>query len=194
MTDSDQIDLNSPDLKPKKRCPDCQEFKPLSQYYSNAQRKHLDHKGTYCKPCAKVRMRKWYENLPDRKAKKRAYRLKYLDKSKQYDRTKRENLKREFLEAYGGVCTCCGEDNPKFLSLEHVKRDGAAHRKQLQPGVRRGGSTTWVLRDLKKKGWPKDGYTILCFNCNFGAWINGICPHKTEERYGTGRPKLVKSA
>ena len=31
---------------------------------------------------------------------------------------------------------------------------------------------------LKRQGWPKDGYQLLCANCNQGRARNGgVCPH-----------------
>jgi hypothetical protein len=34
---------------------------------------------------------------------------------------------------------------------------------------------------LKKHGWPKEGFTILCFNCNCAKGIYGTCPHQRSE-------------
>lgn len=82
------------------------------------------------------------------------------------------SLKAEMISAYGGACSCCGESESAFLSLEHLNGDGAEHRASLG-----GASKVWA--DLKKRGWPKDGYTVLCFNCNLGKRCNGgICPHQ----------------
>ena len=46
----------------------------------------------------------------------------------------RENARRyykkvqaEMIAAYGGCCSCCGEREPRFLTLEHMNRDGAEH-------------------------------------------------------------------
>lgn len=37
-----------------------------------------------------------------------------------------------------------------------------------------------LFASLKKAGWPKDRYQLLCANCNFGKMMNGgACPHKT---------------
>lgn len=84
------------------------------------------------------------------------------------------NLRQEMFNAYGNACTCCGETEPCFLTLEHLNGDGAKHRKShVQPSN--------LLRELKQKGWPKDAYTILCANCNGGKYRNGgICPHEAK--------------
>lgn len=73
------------------------------------------------------------------------------------------------LDAYGRKCVCCGETEEAFLTLEHVNRDGAAHRRQVQ------GAIYW---DLKRRGWPKDGYTVLCMNCNWARRNGDPCPHE----------------
>jgi hypothetical protein len=38
-----------------------------------------------------------------------------------------------------------------------------------------------VYRDLKKRGWPQEGYTVLCMNCNFAQRFGHRCPHKITE-------------
>ncbi len=90
----------------------------------------------------------------------------------------RARLRAEFLEEYGGKCTCCGEMEPAFLCLEHTQNDGAQHRAQFSKRGARGGSSTQLLEDLKRRGWPKDGYTILCYNCNNAKAKYGQCPHQ----------------
>lgn len=88
--------------------------------------------------------------------------------------TYRADLRREMIAAYGGVCTCCQEHRHQFLSLEHMRGDGAAHRRAV------GENGQAQLLDLRNQGWPKDGYTILCFNCNIAKGAKGVCPHVTE--------------
>ncbi len=83
------------------------------------------------------------------------------------------------FEAYGGAfCACCGESNPKFLTLDHVNNDGGHHRKLLFGETRPTSHQT--IRSLEKKGYPP-GFQVLCWNCNCGRAMNGgICPHKEE--------------
>lgn len=83
-------------------------------------------------------------------------------------RLRRNAIKQEMVAAYGGQCACCGEKNPKFLSLDHKNNDG--HRDRRRDVI------LWY--HLKKQGWPKDHHQILCFNCNLGRAANyGVCPH-----------------
>lgn len=93
--------------------------------------------------------------------------------------------KMEFVLAYGGKCQCCGETELEFLTLEHIDGKGSAHRKKVGKGSKQ-------YKDLKKKNYPKDKYTVLCFNCNWSErykhfktkisvkTLKGFCPHKSE--------------
>src|SRR5215467_11813740 len=58
-------------------------------------------------------------------------------------------LRHEAIMAYGGyVCVCCGETEPKVLSMDHMFNDGAAHRKKI--GNRGAGLFKW----LKDHNYP----------------------------------------
>ena len=93
-----------------------------------------------------------------------------------YERARALELKNETFGAYGGHCVCCGETDYRFLSIDHINNDGNKHRKE---GITDKGLWRW----LKKQGYPKDNFQLLCFNCNLGKRINGgICPHKEETR------------
>ncbi len=85
-------------------------------------------------------------------------------------RQQRKKLKDEFLQEYGGKCSCCGEKERAFLTLEHKRKDGKQHRKKYS-------TTSQMLADIKRMGWPKDNYEIMCFNCNVGSKLDE-CPHK----------------
>jgi hypothetical protein len=94
-------------------------------------------------------------------------------------------IKREAFAAYGGLrCACCGEDTFEFLTLDHVKGGGTAHREALQSlhGYRVAG---WrYIELLKKKGFPP-GYRVLCFNCNCAMGSYGECPHEKRKARAT---------
>lgn len=89
-----------------------------------------------------------------------------------------QRIKVEVIRHYGGECTCCGEQNLKFLTIDHINNDGKAHRKVM-------GRKDWGGRSLylwlRKNNYPL-GFQVQCFNCNLGRSINGgICPHKEVE-------------
>ena len=81
-----------------------------------------------------------------------------------------QNLKNEMIEAYGGVCTCCGETASIFLTIDHIDGSGAKDRANGLRGAN-------LYRKLRREGWPKDNYRILCFNCNIAVGVLGSCPH-----------------
>lgn len=85
-------------------------------------------------------------------------------------------LRIAMLNAYGPFCHCCKEAHLDFLTLEHINGDGADHRRTV------GNRSESVLIDLRKRGWPQDGYTVLCMNCNWGSRKKGICPHNVVQR------------
>jgi hypothetical protein len=91
----------------------------------------------------------------------------------------RIKLKFDFLNMYGGQCTCCGESDPRFLTLDHVKDNGAEHRKELADNQ---------IMMYAVRCYEPENFQILCYNCNCGRSANGgICPHKdrTLEEYLT---------
>jgi len=79
--------------------------------------------------------------------------------------------KMEGIAAYGGKCACCGESQIEFLTLDHVNgRAGEPYRIT--------GQRAWLR--LKARGWPKDNYQLLCFNCNCAKGAYGRCPHQSQ--------------
>lgn len=70
-------------------------------------------------------------------------------------------------------CVGCTETHIEFLTIDHVKGDGAAHRKET--GLRTGSDTyAW----LRRNNFPA-GFRVLCFNCNASEGFHGYCPHNT---------------
>lgn len=107
-------------------------------------------------------------------------RRRYWDDPEKYRQSARESgvasrtrLRAELVAAYGGRCACtkCPETNPAFLTLDHINGDGRAHRMKL-------GSHTYA--DLRRRGWPREGYRLLCWNCNAMTRFGRTCPHEEE--------------
>lgn len=91
------------------------------------------------------------------------------DEAKQY----KLNLRDLVYDHYGNQCNCCGENNPLFLTLDHINNDGAEHKRQLKTR-----DTYRIFRWVVKNNYP-DNLQLLCSNCNTGkARNNGVCPHK----------------
>lgn len=97
-----------------------------------------------CKPCKSFRMKDYYEN-------------------------KRTLV---FIH-YGSVCNCCGESDPRFLTVDHIDNDG--HSERWLSGTRITGGQ--LYQKIVKANYPSK-YQLLCMNCNWGKRMNkGVCPH-----------------
>lgn len=111
-----------------------------------------------------------YKNIQDKLAYNHKY---YLDnKAKWYSAVRREriNLRLDVLIAYGGHCTCCGENRYEFLTLDHINGGGAAHKRNLKT------RSEGVYRQVRREGYPPS-FQVLCINCNFAKGMYGACPH-----------------
>jgi len=80
------------------------------------------------------------------------------------------NLRMNVIEGYGGKCELCGEDNPHFLTIDHIYGGGFEEKKKL-------GNSYALCRKLRDNNYPKDNYRLLCWNCNCALGLNRI----TEE-------------
>jgi hypothetical protein len=99
------------------------------------------------------------------------------DKRAASQRRYNARLRTQVIEAKGGKCECCGDSEPRFLTLDHVNGDGAAHRRQY--GDNAGNSTQAIYR------WVRDhpcdpAFRLLCYNCNCGRGASGRCPHEED--------------
>lgn len=81
-------------------------------------------------------------------------------------------LKMDVIAGLGGRCLCCGETEPIFLTLDHIKGGG---RKEYQ----RLGGTLPIYRQVKREGFPPEKYRLLCWNCNAALGLFGHCPHSS---------------
>ena len=96
---------------------------------------------------------------------------------------RRYNLRRklEMVEAYGGECVWCAENNPNALNIDHINEDGAAHRR----AIRREGGSSFICW-LKKNNWPRDNLRLLCYTCNCGRSLGRDSPRFMEHRKALG--------
>ncbi len=69
-------------------------------------------------------------------------------------------------------CKCCNERRTEFLTIDHIDRDGKAHRKSAK-----GSYVSQIV-----KGIYKGRLRILCYNCNSGRerTKDKRCPHEIE--------------
>ncbi len=75
----------------------------------------------------------------------------------------RDKLRLDMVEAYGGKCLHCGEADPIVLTLDHINDDPDPEYEWCGKSSRGGYN---LYRRLRKEGWPKDRFQLLCFNCN----------------------------
>lgn len=89
-----------------------------------------------------------------------------------YGKRDRAKLKLDALKAFGYKCQCCNESHPYFLTLDHVKNDGAQHRENY--------NEQQIYREARREGWPPEKYQLLCMNCNFAKGHFNECPHRLQ--------------
>lgn len=131
----------------------------------------------------KEKARKTYHNQTkkqklERNKKEREQRKNNIaDRARQYRNQKkyRQKLKLEIITFYGGKCNCCGISELEFLTIDHIDQSGAEHRKTFTSG---GGA---LYRIIKQENFPLNKYQVLCFNCNFSAYLGqGKCIHTRD--------------
>lgn len=102
----------------------------------------------------------------------RNYREANRERVNAYERDARERNRAIIIREYGGKCSCCGENRPPFLTIEHTDGVPASHRdkrgKRLSSGA--------LYRTVIREGFPSN-LTILCWNCNMARAHYGECPH-----------------
>ena len=118
---------------------------------------------------------KYYKHLEYQRQRSRDKYRRFRERWLAYSRNRRAVTKK-FAVAYytdgRNCCACCGENEIKFMTLDHINNNGAEHRKSLPRGTR---MIEWVVENY----FP-DGFQILCFNCNCAKGSFGECPHQTK--------------
>ena len=145
----------------------------------NAQRWHEHGKADYQrswrkrnpKKCKEYQQAQYAKHREKRLAEARAYRALHPALIKAQQKAQRTKLKKEVIAAYGAKCSCCGETELVFLTIEHIYHDGKAHRMAVGAGA-------GMYRDLRRRGFPKNGYTVFCWNCQMATRFGEPCPHK----------------
>ena len=72
------------------------------------------------------------------------------------------------------ICACCGYDDIRFLSLDHI--DGRTNVSTKEKKLVSGALWKFVI----KQKFPK-GYQILCHNCNIAKGRGKFCPHQLDK-------------
>ena len=92
------------------------------------------------------------------------YALKLTTKQRRAER--RQEVRQKVLQAYGGVCVCCGEVIEQFLTIDHIHRFNGSTPRSGHPLY------LWLIRH----GFPSE-FRVLCQNCNAALGKFGYCPH-----------------
>lgn len=116
--------------------------------------------------------RQWEVRNPDKvRANVYKWRKENSERHRMNNKILHQGYKLLVISAYGGHCSCCGEDSIEFLTIEHANHDGKAHRKVK--GV--------FYLSLIRRGFPQDeGLSVLCMNCNWATRLEKVCPHKRK--------------
>jgi hypothetical protein len=126
------------------------------------------HKEYHSRPEVKERHKEWQKNY-------------FLTHKEERYKSRRKYVKsvwKQIFDMYGWECACCGEDNPAFLTVDHVNGRGREDRKG------NGSGTPYLNRIIKEHDNTK--YQILCWNCNCARTYrgkDGNCPHKIIEKW-----------
>lgn len=149
-----------------RECTKCKTFKQWQEF--NFQSNGLNGRASVCKECRRAIAREKYARTP------RETTPEQREKLAEMQREARWRVRCQAMEAYGGVCACCGEAAIEFLNIDHVNGGGNAHRRSL--GCKTGGHPFYAA--LKRKGYPFRGeLRVLCANCNAAYGHYGYCPH-----------------
>lgn len=101
----------------------------------------------------------------------------------QSDAKSKRKLRLDLVLGYGGKCECCSESRIEFLQLDHKFNDGAEERRLMSRNPKDKSNAIYKLhRRLRRQGFPRDRYQLLCANCNWAKGMYGLCPHEKERR------------
>lgn len=158
------------------------------QYYQNNRERLLNYTKEYDKthPERKKEYRKkYYAEVEKARRQNPEVREQMLERNRKWRKTPKaiesrrekakENylkLREKFFEMYGKFCSCCGESQPEFLSLEH---------KQGQPVGRKNKENTLQATKRAVSEYRPDLFEVLCHNCNQAQKFGAVCPHKRIE-------------
>jgi hypothetical protein len=117
--------------------------------------------------CCKICLCKKKRENPKIKIFSKRYREKNREHTKLYQKSYSTSLKMKFLEIYGNKCSCCGENEYEFLTLDHVISRTSENRGET--------GNRGYLKAISE--YRPDLYQTLCYNCNCGR-RHGVCPHK----------------
>ncbi len=160
----------------QKKCWRCNEMKPGTEFNSD-RNNPVDWKSRRCRECHQKikgegrRRRGIPRRLPNTRTPEEIRKYNTEKNARQ-----RRDLRLQVIEAYGARCQCpggCSEEYEEFLAIDHIDGAGAEHRREIGQKI-----YSW----LKRNGWPKSNFRLLCHNCNSSMGLYGYCPHERQTR------------
>src|SRR2546425_1190726 len=97
-----------------------------------------------------------------------------------YGKRTRMKARQEAISEYGGRCVCCGETESEFLTIDHIDGQHTEGFYKLRRNYRKGrkqepASGHVLYAWLRRQGFPKGVYQLLCWNCNSAKGTWGMC-------------------
>ena len=177
-------------------CTKCGDVKPVSEFYPESRRP-----GKYeasCKCCTSLRRKRLYGSRNNLVCvnEKRCTKCGETKSAGEFKRNRntatglmglcracvainykswRRRLRDEVINAYGAACVCCGENHREFLAIDRINGGGRQHQIELNFNLH-----TFHLQ-LKRQGYPRGEYRILCYNCNMSRGVYAYCPHERRQ-------------
>ena len=104
-----------------------------------------------------------------------AWRVKNRPRLRVKNNIRAEKRRTVLVNLMGGICKCCGENDPIYLQFDHVNNDGNLEKKSER------GHRSWKL-SLKAYQANPNRYQLLCANCNWAKQLNGGELYKPKKK------------
>jgi hypothetical protein len=148
-----------------KICPQCKLKKDISEFYKN--KKTKNGRSCYCKICSNKNLLKYKNRKPIySKNHYKKYRKKILASNIETTKKQRKTAFKIVANGKNIECYknkewhCCGDKtNQDYLSFDHIKGNGFAHRKEIGEGPK--SLYLWII---KNPNLAKKQLQIICMN------------------------------
>lgn len=167
------IKYKNPIIKYYPECKSCRAI--IAKNYTDKNKDHCKEVSSkyYLENRDRIRTRDAKYNLDNKEhvtILKQVWTMAHIDSVRETKRKHNLKLRESFLDMYGRICACCGEDKVEFLTIEHKlgQRGIVRHKKE----------TGKFAYSRAIKEYRPDLYETLCMNCNFSKGRYGYCPHQ----------------
>jgi hypothetical protein len=131
--------------------------------------------------------REWYfKHKSERQEYFKKYKEENKEKVKAWSRGRAQMIRCEVKKYLGGKCVCCGEREPEFLTIDHVRNDAADDRKRFKKTAHDRSISVYVYEEIYRairNQLSMERWQLLCFNCNSSKHFgHGVCAHKRRDK------------